>query len=188
LDVAQREELDVLAALPEINLIRDTSLRDKVIRIWQRMWKESSWRNINDVPVSRAINYPHIRHNRAVVRLVLAMADVVEELHGVKVNRDLLLAAALLQDASKLVEYRPGNDGTVERTEIGGQLGHSTYSAHAALDEDLPIELVHAILSHSPDSSLMWNCLEAKLLYLADQADIAALKGDRFQKKVFLFR
>ncbi len=180
--------LDVAATFPEVNEIRDLALREKVIQVWQRLWVESAWQRIEDLPVSPAIPRPHVPHNRAVAQLALAMARIVREIHGVEVDTDLLLAASLLQDASKLVEYERTEDGTVVRTTIGRQLGHAAYAAHVALDVELPMELVHIILSHSPDSSLAWGSLEAKLLYYADQVDVAALGGDRFQKKVVQYR
>jgi len=180
--------LEVVATFPEINAIQDLKLRQKVVQVWERLWAEGSWSRIEDLPVSPKLAYPHVRHNRAVAQLALAMARVLQEVHGVHVNTDLLVAAAFLQDVSKLVEYAPQPDGTVERTEIGHKLGHATYAAHAALQVGMPLDLVNVILSHSPDSALAWGSLEARLLYYADQVDVAALGGDRFQKKVVQYR
>ncbi len=184
----KRQPLDVIAIFPEIREIKNPNLRDGVVRVWQRVWKECAWERIEDVPVSGTIAYSHIRHNRAVVQVALAMARVFQEIHHTPVDVDLLLAAALLQDVSKLVEYAPGPEGTPRRTELGQKLGHATYAAHVALDEGLPLDLVHIILSHSPGSSFPWRNIEVKLLYYADQADVAALGGDTFQKKVIQFQ
>src|SRR5688572_9605190 len=129
-----KQKLDVEAIFPEIREIQDEDLRQKVVTVWQRLWEQGRWDRIEDLPVSSTIPYPHVPHNRAVAQLVLAMAKIFREIHGIEVDTHVLLAAALLQDASKLVEYAPGPDGKVIKTETGQKLGHAAYAAHVALD------------------------------------------------------
>jgi hypothetical protein len=103
-----KAELDVDELLPELHLIEDAELRDKVRAIWQELWSESKFEALEDIPISPKVPAPHLPHNRCVVTMALAMADALERFHGIKLDRDMLVAAGLLQDVSKLVEMQPG--------------------------------------------------------------------------------
>src|SRR3972149_5245110 len=100
----ERLPLDLETIFPEVGEIQDAALRQRVIAVWQRLWAESAWERLEDLPVSGAIASPQVPHNRAVVQVAMAMATIFRQLHGVSIDTDRLLAAALLQDASKLVE------------------------------------------------------------------------------------
>jgi hypothetical protein len=106
-----KTELDVDELLPELHLIGDAELRDKVREIWQELWRESKFEALEDVPISPKVPTAHLPHNRCVVTMALAIADALERFHGITLDRDMLVAAGLLQDVSKLVEMQPGPDG-----------------------------------------------------------------------------
>ena len=151
------------------------------------MWREGVWEDIMDVPTIPTLSYPHVPHNRSVLLIALAMADVFKKIHNIDVNRDYLISAALLQDSCKLVEYQKTNDG-YSRTELGETFTHGFYAAHVAMDVGLPNEIVQAILMHTPDSPTYPPNLLTKILFYADQADMAALKGDRWKKVCVTYR
>lgn len=46
-----------------------------------------------------------IVHTYSVVRIALAVCDILEEVYGVSVNRDLVMAAAILHDIYKYYQY-----------------------------------------------------------------------------------
>src|SRR4051812_39256304 len=106
-----REPLDVAAIFPELAQISDRKLRDAVIAVWQELWAMSPWEDISEVPTSPEIPYPTVPHNQAVLAMALAVAETFEKFHRLKVDRDRLIAAAILQDASKVVEFARGPDG-----------------------------------------------------------------------------
>lgn len=60
-----------------------------------------------------------INHTRSVACNALATAKVLQEVHGLSIDCDRLLAAALLHDAAKCVEYERKPNGTYGRSEVG---------------------------------------------------------------------
>jgi hypothetical protein len=182
-----RPSLDLHRIFPEIELIQDVELREKVVAVWLDVWQESAFEDIADVPIGPAVPYPHVPHNRAVVAMALSIADTIERFHGIAVNRDVLLAAALVQDVSKLVELAPTREG-VEQTELGRSFQHAFWAAHKALEHGLPREVCEIVLNHTPDAPVLPRTLEGKIIWHADQLDVTAVFGDRWVKHLFLTR
>ncbi len=118
--------------------------------------------------------------------MALAVADAFERFHGVVVDRGLLVAAGLLQDASKMVEYCRDADGTVTYTEVGKLYPHGFWGAHLALKHGLPDVVCHIILTHTPQSAKFPMPLEGKILYYVDQIDVLAIHKDRWRKELFI--
>lgn len=184
-----KEKLEITKIFPEINEIQDEKLRAGVVQVWERLWEESSWEHIMDLPCStHKTDYPHVIHNRSVVKMAIQVAETLKEFHGVEINMDHLIAAALLQDASKLVEYEPTPDGGCRLSELGKTFMHSYYGGHAALDVGIPHEVVQTIVTHSPDSPVYPQTLICKILFYVDQADMAAIGGDRWRKMNVTYR
>jgi len=71
-----KQKLDILRYLPEIDEISDEDLKKKVIKVWEILWAQSKFEEIERVPVTVNTNYPHIVHNRSVIRMALKVADV----------------------------------------------------------------------------------------------------------------
>ena len=101
---------------------------------------------------------------------------------------DHLIAAALLQDASKLVEYEPTEDGGCVMSELGKTFAHSFYAGHVALNHGIPYDVAQVILTHSPDSPVYPQTLICKILFYVDQTDMAAIGGDRWRKMNVTYR
>lgn len=113
-----KKELNILEVFPEIDWIKDSHIRQATINVWNRLWDECSWEDILTVPCTPKLDFPHVIHNRSVLLNCVAMADTYEKLFHVTVNRDHLISACLLQDASKLVEYEKTEKG-VEKSLLG---------------------------------------------------------------------
>lgn len=180
-----RAELDLDALLPEIRSIAGPELRDGVAAVWQELWQQSAFESPEDVPTSVEIHASHLRHCRSVIAIALAVADAFERFHGVRVDRDILVAAGLLQDVSKLVEYRPDGTGYA-LTDAGRSYPHGFLGAHAALNHGLPAAVCEIIVTHSPTATTFPPSLEGKILYYADQLDVIAVFRDRWQKLLFI--
>ncbi|MPZ28335.1 MAG: HD domain-containing protein [Micromonosporaceae bacterium] len=179
-----KEAIDVPALFPELSRLRDPELKRQVVEIWQELWAMSSYQKLTDVPVSVKIDYPQVRHCRGVLTGALALADAWEPVHDVRLDRDVLIAGALLIDVSKLVETHRGPDGTAGYTELGRRLPHATYAAHLALAKGVRLDVVHCILSHSPSGGKAPQTPEAQLLDWLDQADISGFGFDIWSRKV----
>lgn len=181
---AAKEAIDVAALFPELSRLRDPELKRQVVEIWQELWAMSSYQTLTDVPVSVKIDYPQVRHSRGVLTGALALADAWEPIHDVRLDRDVLIAGALLIDVSKLVETHRGPDGKAGYTELGHRLPHAAYAAHLALAKGVRLEVVHCILSHSPNGGKAPQTPEAQLLDWLDQADISVFGFDIWSRKV----
>ena len=179
-----KDRLDFVSLFPEVESIQDAGLRAKVEAVWQELWQMSDFDSIDTLATSPEIRYLHIPHNR-VVDMALAVASAFERFHGVKVEHDVLVAAALLQDASKLVEYTLSN-GEVKLSALGREYPHAFWAAHTALKHGVPDEICHIILTHTPQSTSFPTSLEGKILYYVDQIDVLAIHGDRWRKQLMI--
>lgn len=129
-------------------------------------------------PAARHIHHAYVggllEHTLEVVRF----CELAAELHP-KIDRDLLIAAAILHDIGKLREYRSGP--TFDRTNEGVLLGHivmadelivSTANAVGEFPAELLLRLRHMLLSHHGQyewqSPKRPKTLEAAVLHLAD--------------------
>ena len=175
---AARTDADYVASLfPELAEISSEELRRKVVEIWVEVWRESTWERIEDAPKNPA-NLPDSRslvdHTRAVTREALVTARVLAEVHGIETDNDTIVAASLLHDVSKLVEYERGDDGA--GTSARGRLiQHAVYGAHKAWARDLPDEIVHIIVSHTKNSRKAPRTLECAVVHYVDYLDTDAL-------------
>jgi hypothetical protein len=181
-----KQDLDLYEIFPVIERISDSSYRNYVTDIWQTLWHSSEWNNIYDLPVSPKIRNSHVVHNRSVVAMALDVAEAFETFHGVHINRDLLITAGLLQDAGKLMEFRPTPNGEVEYTEIGRMYPHGFWGAQLAASRGVPTEICHIMLDHTPDSARFPQSLEGKVLYYVDQVDMLCISGDRWKKETHI--
>lgn len=182
------DELPIAELFPEIDQIEDDELRRKTVAVWQDLWEQSDWSDIHEVPVAPDIPTPHVPHNQSVMQMALAVADALESHHGVEIDRDLLISGGLLQDASKLVEYRLSPEGEIEVTDIGREYPHGFWGAKVATEHGVPDPICNIILNHTPASSSFPNSLEGKILYHVDQIDVVALVPDRWKKKLYVYR
>jgi hypothetical protein len=183
-----KEPLDLLAHFPELDLIKDAELRAAVQATWQQLWQESGYEQIEDVPTSVKIPYSQLRHCQGIVKGALALAAVWEQVHGAVLDHDVLIAGALLMDASKLVETELAGDGTFRATQIGRSLPHSVYGAHVAMNHGVPLPVLHILTAHSPNGGKSPATIEAHLLDWVDQADISGFGYDIWTRRVLHYQ
>ncbi len=163
--------------LPELQLIRDPKLRKATAEIWAETLRESGWEAIADTPKNPESLPPSRRlleHTRSVALQALAVAQIVEKLHGIEFNQDELVAAALLHDVSKLLEYGPTNDGA-GKTTTGKRIQHGILGAVKAMEHGLSEDLVHNIIVHTHNSRYLPQTWEAILVHYVDYLDSDAL-------------
>ncbi len=183
-----KESLDVRELFPELDLIGDEQLRDAVVAVWEELWDQSPYVRLADVPTSTKILYPQVKHCQGIVKGALALADVWEQVHGTVLDRDVLVAAALLMDVSKLVETELDLDARPVATAIGRALPHAVYGAHVALAHGVPLAVVHVMAAHSPNGGKSPGSLEAHLLDWVDQADISGFGYDIWSRRVLHYQ
>ncbi len=184
---------EIRALYPEVEQIQDSDLRDGVIDIWLELARETAWERFEDIPknLKEEKHMTLIGHVQGVTQMALAMADIAERLHGVAIDRDLLIASCILHDISKPLESTPNPGGPPtgssvppgKITEFGEKIQHGVYGAHKIWAKDLPnaTELAHLVITHTRTSNTRSNSYEAALLFYADWADSDAgivLGGD----------
>ncbi|XRP96293.1 HDIG domain-containing metalloprotein [Methanocaldococcus sp. 16A] len=161
-------------------LIKDEELRNKVIEFLKN--PKATHSGIVDTGISveeapASINWHHryegglIEHTVSVTKMALKMADVLEEVYGVKVNRDYIIAGALLHDIMKPYNYIRKEDGTFDHYDMFN-LDHLTLAVAELYKRDFPIEVIKIVASHHGEHSpTRPGSIEAYIVHYADEAD-----------------
>ena len=153
---------------PAMKKIKDESIREKVVEAFLRGLQDGVYEKIEECPFwapwRQKVEWSLVDHVNQVTACAMAIGDVVKEVQGIDVKMDHLIAGALLHDLDKLVGFTV--DG--EPTEITSKTPHGFYSAHVAMDVDLPLDVVHMILSHTAVSVQGPKTIEALILHYAD--------------------
>ncbi|NPA62977.1 MAG: HDIG domain-containing protein [Methanococci archaeon] len=160
--------------------IKDEKLREKVIEFLKN--PKATHPEVVDTGISveeapASINWHHrykgglIEHTLSVAKLALKMADVFEDVYGVKINRDYLLAGALLHDIMKPYNYVKNEDGSFDHYDMFN-LDHLTLAVAELYKRDFPMEVIKIVASHHGDHSpTRPNSIEAYIVHYADEAD-----------------
>ncbi len=173
----------VLRLLPEINEITDSVLQEKVIACWSdairfRGWTEQLLRSIPFTLLAENVRITFIDHVRAVCRMCIACDDVLIDIHGdkrVPVNRDYLIAGALLADVGKLMEFEI-IDGKPHKSDYGKHIRHPFSGVGLAFKHDLPSEVMHIIATHSKEGAGEKRLPESIIFHHADFIDFELVK------------
>jgi len=173
----------VIKLLPEVNDIKDKNLRDKVIACWAeaieyRGWTEKLLRNIPFTLLAKNVKITFIDHVRAVCRMCTACDDVMMDIHGRKktpVNRDYLIAGALLADVGKLMEFEIV-DGKPIKSDYGKHIRHPFSGVGLAFKHDLPSEVMHVIATHSKEGAGEKRLPESIIFHHCDFIDFDLVK------------
>ena len=143
--MATMDELraSVRRSFPELDVIEDAELRDKVVEAWAFALSQTEFTAIEQIRGSGNPTTPRMKqgtqteHLRGVARIALAMADSLEQVVGpVGINRDLLVACALCHDVGKPFEFSPRNQARwqADPAAVGyPSIRHPPYGVHVAL-------------------------------------------------------
>jgi len=154
---------------PELNEISDTALREKVVNVFLRAMELGEWDNIEGIPFTLLIeNCPInlVAHTRLVTQMALKIRDLAEQI--TKINKDFLVAGALLHDVGKLVEYSRSDKGNFLKSQLGDLLRHPAIGMHLCLSEGLPYEIAHICLAHSSEGDKLKRTPEAWIVHYSD--------------------
>ena len=163
------------AMFPEISEIQDEQLRTAVVAIWLEACNDGKVEDLKKIPKNvDNIGYTLVNHTRVVTRLCMETARLIKELHNIEVNMDMLLAGALLHDVSKVMEINVEGEN-FRTSEFGTKIQHGFYAAYKAYEKQLPLELQHMLITHTPKSHVMPQSLEAVILHYIDFTDTDVL-------------
>ncbi|ADG12719.1 HDIG domain-containing metalloprotein [Methanocaldococcus infernus] len=159
--------------------IKDEKLREKVIEFIKN--PKATHPEVKDTGVSleeapASINWHHryegglIEHTVAVTKLALKMADVFEEVYGVKVNRDYIIAGSLLHDIMKPYNYIKTEEG-FDHYDLFN-LDHLTLAVAELYKREFPLEVIKIVASHHGEfSPTRPQSIEAYIVHYADETD-----------------
>jgi hypothetical protein len=173
----------IRSILPEINLIGDAELQDKVIAVWEeamafRGWTPAILQSIPFTLLAENVEITFIEHVRTVCKMCIACDEVLTEAYGkrkTRVNRDYLVAGALLADVGKLLEYEIV-DGKAVKSDYGKKLRHPFSGVGLAFKHGLPAEVLHVIATHSKEGDAEQRSPEAIIFHHADFIDFELVK------------
>lgn len=167
----------VIEAFPAIESIEDETLLQGVLTAWTTAMAETGVDDLHGVPwyppIQTELGIPDetlVPHVNEVVEAVTGLADTLSGRADLDLDRDVLLAAAIVHDVSKLYEF----DGD-EPTAVGELLIHPHYGIHVAAAAGLPVEVQHAVAAHSPNTAVEPATIEAEILLRADQVAASAI-------------
>ncbi len=113
-----------------------------------------------------------VEHTLCVVKLSLELSDIIEEVYEGKVNRDYVIAGALLHDVMKVYCYEENSDGGFSTSDFGGMIDHLSLLVAELYRRDFPMELIHIVASHHGDvGPTKPKTVEALVVAVADLAD-----------------
>ena len=166
----------VVATLwPEIEWIEDLQLRERVTATWALALERSplSAEDLRAIPFTLLVpNCPitFMEHKRCVVHIARKSAEAMQEFMGraLPINKDYVIAGAILADVGKLLEYEIGPDGKSRQSERGEALRHPFTGVALALECGVPDEVCHIIATHAAEGDLVKRTTEAFIVHHAD--------------------
>lgn len=167
--MTKEDRRHVESLLPALAKIQDSKLRKKVVDIWVEAWRDGNYEKVEDISWLESwrnvFTWTNLDHVNQVTTLAIEVAKLAQEILGVKINMDYLIAGALVHDVDKGVMY----DGkTKELTPIGKLLPHTAYSVYLSLKHKLPTEVIHMVASHTSYSMKRQMTAEALILHMVD--------------------
>jgi len=172
----------LLEILPEFNLIGDPILKDKCLKTWEEALHLGKWRpeDLARMPFTLLIDpcpANMVEHTRGNVLCCVGMMDALEKVYGARVplDRDTLVAGALLHDVGKLLEVEE-KGGKFVKSANGKLLRHPVSGACLAATFGLSDAILHIIANHSKEGDGMPRTGEGVLLHHADFTNFELFK------------
>jgi len=173
----------VLSIWPEINLIQNKELREKVLSCWVYAIENSvlTPEDLEVIPFSlliKACKISFMNHKRTAVQLSVDIAKRMKDNFGneIKIDMDFLIAGAILIDVGKLIEYdKVGGELTTSKA---GKLLRHPFSGVAIADRfGLPPEVQHIIAYHAKEGDDAKRSIEAIIVHHADFVSFEPFKA-----------
>ncbi len=113
-----------------------------------------------------------LQHTVAVARLSLTLCDLVEGCYGGEVDRDVVLAGALVHDVMKCYSYVRDEWGGFRTSPLGERVDHLSLLVSEMYRRGFPVDVIHVAASHHGEQSpVRPKTLEALIVSIADLAD-----------------
>ncbi|GBF36965.1 7,8-dihydroneopterin 2',3'-cyclic phosphate phosphodiesterase [Methanofervidicoccus abyssi] len=175
----KRYSLEDLISLAEE--IKDKDLREKVIEFLKNPFPthrdiESTNVPLEDSPASIRWHHKYkgglIEHTLATTKIALKIADALEEVYNLNINKDVLIAGGLLHDIMKPFNYVEDIEGEKYDHIPKFHLDHLTLVVAELYKRNFPIEVIKVVASHHGEyGSMKPDSIEGWILHYADTID-----------------
>ena len=161
---------------PELEWIKDLTLRDKTARAWQLALDRSILKaeDLERIPFTLLcgpeLKVSFMSHKRCVVHIARESGEKMNEFFksDLPVNMDVLISGAILADVGKLLEYELDANGKAVQGKYGQYLRHPFTGVSLAEECGLPPEVCHIIAAHAHEGDLVKRTTEAYIVHHAD--------------------
>jgi len=169
---------DILAAVPEFELVENGDLREKTLSVWVEALETGGFsvEEMKQIPftlLKSDVSITFLEHVRTVCQMCDKMAGVLTGMYGdrVAIDHDHLIAGALLADIGKMIEFEKVSDGSLKKGHKGDMLRHPFTGVGMAFSRDIPYEVMHIIAVHSKEGDHVKRSPEAVIFHHADFTD-----------------
>jgi putative nucleotidyltransferase with HDIG domain len=161
---------------PELEWIKDKSLREKTAKTWETAIERSVLKaeDLEKIPFTLLcgpdLKVSFMAHKRCVVHVARTSGEKMNEFFtsDLPVNMDVLISGAILADVGKLLEYELDKEGKVVQGKYGQYLRHPFSGVSLAEECGIPPEVCHIIAAHSHEGDLVKRSTEACIVHHAD--------------------
>src|ERR1700719_3890754 len=187
---------EIAELFPSLMKIKDAPLREKVAAVWNEAiatgcggkgWTFDELRAVKFTLLAGDIDMKFVEHLNSCALQCLAIADVVKRAFrcSIPIQRDYLIAGALLADVGKPLEYDRDPSGKVVQGTFGQQVRHPFSGVGLAYKHGIPGEVMHIIATHSHEGDKVERSIESIIFHHADfvNFDIAKFLGKHAIKK-----
>jgi hypothetical protein len=170
--MATREQIQEL--WPELDWIEDEDLREKTLATWMLAFERSPLAPEDLLEMPFTLHVPDcevsfMAHKRLVVHIALECAKKIDEFMGaaMPIDRDVLIAGAILADVGKLLEYERV-DGKIQQSRRGQYLRHPFTGVGLAQEAGVCDAACHIVATHAGEGDLVKRSPEAFVVHHAD--------------------
>jgi hypothetical protein len=161
---------------PELDWIKDDSLREKTARTWETALERSvlTSDDLDRIPFTLLcgpdLKVSFMAHKRCVVHIAKGSGEKMNEFFkdDLPVNMDILISGAILADVGKLLEYELNDNGKSIQGKYGQYLRHPFSGVSLAEECGLPPGVCHIIAAHAHEGDLVKRTTEAYIVHHAD--------------------
>ena len=161
---------------PELEWIKNESLREKTADTWELALKRSVLTpgDLEKIPFTLLcgpdLKVSFMDHKRCVVHIAKASGEKMNEFFSsdLPVNMDVLISGAILADVGKLLEYELDKDGKAVQGKYGQYLRHPFSGVSLAEQCGVPAAVCHIIATHAGEGEMVKRTVEAYIVHHAD--------------------
>lgn len=177
-------QADLIELIPEFLEIKDLDLRERVLAVWEEALQRGNWAidELRQMPYTLLledvdISFPE--HVSVVCRLCINMEEVLRNAYGARypIDRDALIAGALLADVGKLLEFKKSSDG-YEWSSTYKYLRHPFTGVGLCYKHDIPEAVMHIVATHSWEGDRFERQPESIIFHHADFTDFDLSKWE----------